>query len=83
MRFKKRIDLNELKSEYQPNSYISFNLPRGKLDLSTLSMYYTPQAVPANGERLAPCYGHATRSEACDVPWQWPCEAVRMTFART
>ena len=41
MRFKKRIDLNEIKSEYQPNTYISFNLPRKKLDLHSLSLYYT------------------------------------------
>lgn len=41
MRFKKRIDLNQLKNEYYPNSQISFNLPRGKLDLATLTMYYT------------------------------------------
>lgn len=41
MRFKKRIDLNQLKNEYYPNSQISFNLPKGKLDLSTLTMYYS------------------------------------------
>ena len=44
MRFKKRIDLNQLKNEYYPNTQISFNLPKGKLDLSTLTMYYTGNA---------------------------------------
>ena len=46
MRYKKRIDLNELQPEYGPNSTISFNLPRAKIDLSTLSLYYTGN--PAN-----------------------------------
>lgn len=46
MRFKKRIDLNELKSVYQPNSYISFNLPKGKVDLHSLTLYY--DGNPAN-----------------------------------
>ena len=46
MRYKKHIDLNELKSEYSPNNIISFNLPRAKVDLHSLSMYYTGN--PAN-----------------------------------
>ena len=42
MRFKKRIDLNQLNREYYPNQQITFNLPKdSKLDLSTLTMYYT------------------------------------------
>lgn len=41
MRFKKRIDLNELKSYYQPDTTISFNLPKGKLDLHSLSLFYS------------------------------------------
>lgn len=50
MRFKKQIDLNEIKSEYQPNSHISFNLPRGKLDLHSLTLYYS--GIAANYRHL-------------------------------
>jgi hypothetical protein len=45
MRFKKQIDLNQLSDSYQPNSYISFNLPREKIDLHSLSLYYTGNAA--------------------------------------
>lgn len=52
MRYKKRIDLNELKAEYQPNSHISFNLPRAKIDLHSLSLYYTGNAANYANSRL-------------------------------
>jgi hypothetical protein len=50
MRFKKNITLNENKDVYQPGTYISFNLPKKKLDLHSLSLNYI--ANPANAEHI-------------------------------
>ena len=47
MRFKKSITVNEIKNEYQPETYISFNLPKKKLDLSTFTMYFTANCANA------------------------------------
>lgn len=45
MRFKKSIQPNELKEEYAPDTYFSINLPKGIVDLHSLSLYYTGNAA--------------------------------------
>lgn len=50
MRFKKNITVNEIKDAYQPETYVSFNLPKKKLDLHSLSLFYTGNA--ANAEHI-------------------------------
>ena len=50
MRFKKNITPNETCSVYHPNTYVSFNLPRKKLDLHSLTLYYTGN--PAVAEHI-------------------------------
>lgn len=50
MRYIQRIETDDIKDSYSPESYINITLPRKKVDLQTFTVYYTGLAANAGTE---------------------------------